>query len=86
MFTQDKLIIKSAEGDALVVAEREGQLFKARIKEIRSSERSWAEVAASASIAENDELDLWHKRFGHVHNRRLIKMAKDNAVEGLRAI
>ena len=81
---RDKFVITSAEGDTLIVAERHGQLFKANIKELaEESERS---DCSEADVAENDELGSWHERFGHVHKRRLVKMAKSKAVEGLDAI
>lgn len=72
----DKLVIKNSNGEELIVAERDGQLFKANIRELCSE----AEVAAG------DELGVWHERYGHVHKQRLVKMARLKAVEGLDSI
>lgn len=43
-----------------------GQLFRVNIIELDGGE---------AAVAENDDLSLWHKPFGHTSKQRLVKMA-----------
>jgi len=69
------VVVKDSSGGNLIVAERIGlgRLFRAGIIEANNE----------AMIAENDEALIWHERMGHVYNRRIVEMAKNNVVEGL---
>jgi len=67
------IVVKDSSGGDLIVAERigSGRLFRAGIIEANNE----------AMIAENDEALILHERMGHVNNRRIAEMAKNNVVE-----
>lgn len=93
-FTQGSLWLTTIEGTPLLVAHREGSLYHAALEEqvgeaaiIEAHEEATiaeaSEEGNAAGAADDDELTVWHERFGHIHKRRLIAMAKARAVEGL---
>ena len=61
-------------GEVVAVASRNGSLYYLRCEPLRS------EQVNSASLIANEE--LWHRRFGHLGERSLCKLKKDELVHG----
>lgn len=60
------------QGNKIILSRRkEGKLYHLNI-----------EVLASEAYVTSSN-DLWHKRYGHVHHKRLLEMAKKNIVVGM---
>lgn len=71
---KDKIIIRSHNGNVLFTAEKCGMLYRATLEELD------AEANVTQSL---DDLDLLHRRFGHINKSTLSKMIKKHSVIGL---
>jgi transposase InsO family protein len=67
----DKIVIRHGDNVRLI-ANKEGSLYRVMT--------SRPEANMSTPIS---ELSLWHQRLAHVNKRTIVKMAKDNVVDGL---
>lgn len=68
----DKATISNSKNEVILVAQREGNLYKVRL-EVTQSEASLAQ----------DELTLWHERFGHIGKSTVLNMSRSGCVSGI---
>lgn len=70
-FKDNKITVRKQNGSELLVAHKNGNLFKANIVEVKESE---------ACLTFDDDISLWHKRMGHVNKRTIEDMVRNRSV------
>jgi len=66
----ESIVIMDVKGTELLRAHSDGRLYRPQFEE----------EAATMFVAEGEELKLWHGRFDHVHRRRIVAIARRDAV------
>ena len=74
-FDEDQGVITDDQGDTVAMASKTGSLYYLNCEPIDST---CVNSAATNKVNET----LWHRRFGHLGERGLRKLAKDNLVNG----
>lgn len=73
-FKGNSAVLYDKTGEILLTATKEGMLYKVDIEELS------AEANACISL---DNIKVWNERFGHLNKQSIVKMAKNQLVEGL---
>lgn len=81
IFSKENAKVLNRNGDIKLVADRIGGLYYAR--EIKDKSDSKPSCALSTSVNLSD-LELWHRRLGHVNARDLIEAKRHGTINGLK--
>lgn len=73
---QPDCAVLSRNGETIAVAELQGNLFYLRMK-------SLTKESAMLAKGDSDELQLWHKRFGHLSYKNVRHLKLNNMVDGI---
>ena len=74
LFNDAECWVRCPEGRKVQLGLANGKLYEMRCKVIHDS----------AAIVHEKEVDMWHKRLGHVNERTLKEMVKNGTVHGLK--